>query len=58
MLIILFCLAQTLLPNLTSLLEELEVQSGIFALVLFAFIICRLKLQSRFPHPAVGYLRA
>jgi hypothetical protein len=47
MLIILFCLAQTLLPNLTPALQEVELQSGIFALALFAFIICRLRLQSR-----------
>jgi hypothetical protein len=47
MLIILFCLAQALLPSLTSLLQELELQSGIFSVALFAFVIWRLRLEYR-----------
>jgi hypothetical protein len=57
MLIILFCLAQALLPSVTSLLQEVELQSGIFALALFAFILWRLALESRprILRPVTGY---
>jgi hypothetical protein len=47
MLTVLFCLAQALLPYLTSLSDEMELQSSIFALALYAFIVCRLLLESR-----------
>jgi hypothetical protein len=51
MLTILLCLTHTFVPDLASFLATVEVQSAIFALAVFAYLVGRLWLNAR-PRPA------
>jgi hypothetical protein len=49
MFIVIFCLAQALLPDAAALASETEIRALTLALSLFAYILCRLWLHAQSP---------